>query len=125
MDATAHIQPSADELDRRSTHVAGGLLDRTLPKAEWTHEGHVLTCIALVRALGPADALATLRAAIPAYNEATGVANTSTSGYHDTITVYYVWAVDRLVRRVTTRRRSSPTVRSPATGRWRGGRATC
>ena len=28
---------------------------------------------------------------------ATGVANTPTGGYHDTITVYYVWAIDRLL----------------------------
>ena len=36
-------------------------------------------------------------AAIPPYNVSTGVANTPTGGYHDTITVYFVWAVDRLL----------------------------
>jgi hypothetical protein len=41
--------------------------------------------------------LATLRDAIPRYNESTSVANTDTSGYHDTLTVYYVWAVDQLL----------------------------
>ena len=29
--------------------------------------------------------------------EATGTANTDTGGYHDTLTVFYTWAVDRLV----------------------------
>lgn len=85
------------DIDRRAIEVASGLLDRTLPKSAWTHEGHVLACVALVRTGGPVDALATLRAAIPPYNEATGVANTATGGYHDTLTVYYVWAVHRLV----------------------------
>ncbi|HRE03322.1 MAG TPA: hypothetical protein PLV68_18640, partial [Ilumatobacteraceae bacterium] len=93
MDATL------DALDERAMQVASGLLDRSLPKAEWTHEAHVLACIALVRSLGARDALAALRAGIPPYNEATGVANTPTGGYHDTITVYYVWAVAGLVAR--------------------------
>ncbi|MCU1364485.1 MAG: hypothetical protein JWN39_124 [Ilumatobacteraceae bacterium] len=73
------------------------MLDRTLPKAEWTHEGHVLACLSIVSSMGAVRALEAIRAAIPPYNEATGVANTTTGGYHDTITVYYVWAVDRLL----------------------------
>lgn len=77
--------------------IADGLLARTLPKSRWTHEGHLLACISLVRRHGPAAALAMLRAAIPPYNESTGVANTPTGGYHDTITCYFVWAIDRLV----------------------------
>lgn len=91
------VVAGAPDLDRRASEVAAGLLDRTLPKEDWTHEGHVLACIALVRSRGPTDALVAFRAAIPPYNESTGVANTSTGGYHDTITAYYVWAVERLV----------------------------
>jgi len=89
--------PAADHLVVLADQIADGLLDRTLPKARWTHEGHLLACIALVRRHGAADALRFLRGAIPLYNEATGVANTLDSGYHDTITVYFVWAIDRLL----------------------------
>jgi len=88
---------SVDHLVVLADQVATRLLDRTLPKPEWTHEGHILACVSLVRRLGAADALEVLRAAIPPYNEATGVANTPTGGYHDTITVYYVWAIDVLL----------------------------
>jgi hypothetical protein len=88
---------SVDHISSLADQIASGLLDRTLPKPEWTHEGHLLACVSLVRRLGPADALEVLRAAIPPYNEATGVANTPTGGYHDTITVYFVWAVDLLL----------------------------
>ncbi|MCU1392509.1 MAG: hypothetical protein JWM34_937 [Ilumatobacteraceae bacterium] len=95
LDSTA--DRSVDPGWERAERVASGLLDRSLPKAEWTHEGHLLACLALVRRLGPAEALAVLRSAIPPYNVATGVANTPTGGYHDTITVYYVWAVGRLL----------------------------
>lgn len=88
---------SVDHLLDRADRVAAGLLERTLPKPEWTHEGHLLACMSLVRRHGAAEALRLLRGAIPPYNDSTGVANTSTGGYHDTITVYYVWAVDRLL----------------------------
>ncbi|MEM1334580.1 MAG: hypothetical protein AAGG08_14095, partial [Actinomycetota bacterium] len=37
-----------------------------------------------------------LRVAIRSYNEATGVENTATSGYHETITRYFVQAVAAL-----------------------------
>lgn len=88
---------SDDHLLERADQVAAGLLDRTLPKPEWVHDAHLLACISLVRRHGAAEALAILRRAIPPYNEATGVENTPTRGYHDTITVFYVWAIDRLL----------------------------
>jgi len=89
--------PTTDHLAGVADQIADGLLDRTLPKSRWTHEGHLLACVALVRRHGAIDALSMLRAAIPPYNESTGVSNTPTTGYHDTITVYFVWAIDRLL----------------------------
>ena len=76
--------------------VLDGVLEQTLPKPEWTHEAHVAACWAAVRRHGVDDALSLLRSGIKRYNEATGVANTPTSGYHETITRYYVAAVGRL-----------------------------
>lgn len=62
------------------------LIDRTLPKSDWTHEAHFAAAIVLlsdsrfqpVRDMPPI---------IRAYNEATGVANTDIEGYHHTITL--------------------------------------
>ncbi|MDD9368766.1 MAG: hypothetical protein PV358_01490 [Acidimicrobiales bacterium] len=65
-----------------------------LPKPQWTHEAHLVVCRATLQRLGPAGALAHLRRAIRAYNESTGGANTDTDGYHETLTAYYVGAVD-------------------------------
>ncbi len=100
--------------------IASGLRQRTLARREWTHAGHLLACISLIRRHGPAEALRTLREAIPAYNTATGVANTSTSGYHDTITVYYVWIVDRLMANGSdpTAVLTDPAVARGALRRW-------
>lgn len=76
----------------RATHAA--FCDRTLPKAAWTHEAHLMVCWVELQRRSPAEALDHLRTAIRAYNEATGTPNTDMDGYHETITRYYVWAVD-------------------------------
>jgi hypothetical protein len=79
--------------------IADGLLDASLPQPEWTHAGHVAAAHALVRRLGHTGALAAFRAAVPRLNDAHGVANTDTGGYHDTITVFFIAAVADAVAR--------------------------
>ena len=55
--------------DAEIEHIGRGLLDRSLPKVQWTHADHDMPRM------------------IRAYNEATGVPNTDTSGYHETVTL--------------------------------------
>ena len=66
--------------------VARGLMTRTLPKSEWTHAAHFASACWLLRH-SQIDAMREMPGFIRAYNEATGVANTDASGYHETITV--------------------------------------
>jgi hypothetical protein len=71
-----------DEVER----IARGLIDRTLPKAQWNHRAHFAAALWL---LEHPDVLARsggMGPIIRAYNESTGVTNTGTSGYHETIT---------------------------------------
>ena len=70
--------------------IAQRLIDRTLPKIEWTHEAHLRAGLWHVLHHGPAAALELLRTRIAAYNESVGTPNTDTSGYHETITHFYV-----------------------------------
>lgn len=63
-----------------------GVLTRTLPKLEWTHAAHFAAAFWLLTR-PDRDALREMPGLIRAYNEATGVANTDSSGYHDTITL--------------------------------------
>lgn len=67
-------------------HIARGLLDRTLPKAEWTHAAHFAAAFWLLTQ-PTRDAMAEMPGLIRAYNAATGVKNSDTSGYHETITM--------------------------------------
>ena len=58
MDSPARtVDRFVDHLLDRADQVAAGLLDRTLPKPEWTHDGHLLACVSLVRQHGAVEAL--------------------------------------------------------------------
>jgi hypothetical protein len=59
---------------------------RTLPKREWTHAGHFAAALGLLALHPEVDCPRDMPDMIRAYNVATGVANTDTSGYHETIT---------------------------------------
>jgi hypothetical protein len=65
--------------------IATGVIDRTLPKAQWTHAAHFAAAI-WVLTRPDMSAARDMPRLIRAYNEATGVANTDTAGYHETIT---------------------------------------
>jgi len=73
--------------------LRSGFDSRQLPKVEWTHSAHIAVGTMYVCELGAAAALAHLRQAIPRYNESHGVQNTNSSGYHETLTRFWV---DRL-----------------------------
>jgi hypothetical protein len=67
-----------------------GFDSRTLPKGEWTHSAHIAVGAMYVCELGAEAALNHLRQAIPRYNESQGGQNTETSGYHETLTRFWV-----------------------------------
>lgn len=67
--------------------VASGVIDRTLPKGDWTHAGHFAAALWLCRYRRDLTSADEMRRLISRYNEATKTANTDTSGYHHTITM--------------------------------------
>ena len=71
------------EVDR----IAVGVIDRSLPKPEWTHAAHFAAALWLLRRRPDLIAETAMPPLIRAYNEATGVPNTDTDGYHETITL--------------------------------------
>lgn len=71
--------------DDEIARIGVGVVDRTLPKPEWTHAAHFACALWVLRHPG-LDAARDMPGLIRAYNEATGVANTDTGGYHETIT---------------------------------------
>jgi hypothetical protein len=73
--------------DAAVARVGFGLIDRSLPRAEWTHAGHFAAALWLLRHEPEAVVRRRMPPMIRAYNEATGVPNTDDGGYHETITL--------------------------------------
>lgn len=79
--------------------VGEGLLARTLPKAEWTHEAHLASCLWLLVERPDIDPERDLRAIILGYNESVGGVNDETQGYHHTITMAFLSGVREFLAR--------------------------
>ena len=66
--------------------IGEGVVDLTLPKPRWTHAAHFAAAVWLIREQPDIVPERDMPALIRAYNTATGVANTDSEGYHETIT---------------------------------------
>lgn len=85
--------------DEAVTHIGHGVVERTLPKPDWTHAAHFAACLWLLRDRPRAAVLADMPGLIAAYNEATDTPNTDTGGYHHTITVASIGAASAFLGR--------------------------
>jgi hypothetical protein len=65
---------------------------KTLPKHEWTHEAHLMIGLHMVVTHGK-NALPEMRQKLRAYNDAVGTINSETMGYHETLTVFWLWTL--------------------------------
>ncbi len=81
-----HHEPRLFADDEAIRRIGEGLLARTLPRADWTHEAHLAACAWIL--LERPDILPErdLPEIIRAYNESVGGVNSDTEGYHETIT---------------------------------------
>ncbi|MBL8669845.1 MAG: hypothetical protein JNK11_04270 [Alphaproteobacteria bacterium] len=66
-----------------------------LEPARWTHLAHLAVGAALIRRLGYLDACRAIPGRIWRLNEASGVPNSDTRGYHHTVTMAFLWGVSR------------------------------
>lgn len=78
--------------DAAIARIGAGLLNRTLPRADWTHEAHLAACVWLIRERPDIDLDARIADIISGYNAAAGGVNDDRNGYHDTITRVYLVA---------------------------------
>ena len=89
--------PFPDEA--RILEIVQGFRDRTLPQPQWTHQAHLAVGLWHVLTLGEGEAANALRTGIRRYNEAVGTPNNDQRGYHETVTMFYVWAAARHIER--------------------------
>lgn len=71
--------------------IAAQFENHTLPKEQWTHQAHIAVAFAHIEKYKNEElALQSLRQGIKGYNAAVGTANTDASGYHETLTVFWL-----------------------------------
>jgi hypothetical protein len=80
------FRPRFFNSDTEVEHLGEGLLARTLPRAEWTHEAHLAATTYLLLRRPDVDLEKELPGLIRRYNESVGGVNSDTEGYHETIT---------------------------------------
>ncbi len=65
----------------------------TLPVWAWTHEAHLIYSLSLLSRFSIENAPAEMKKRLLSYNEASGKINSDTSGYHETVTFFWLKAV--------------------------------
>jgi len=86
-------KPRLFHSDAEIVRIGEGLLARTLPRPEWTHEAHLATTTYLLTRRPDIDVDRQLPGFIRAYNESVGGVNSDSEGYHETITRVFLHGV--------------------------------
>ena len=79
--------------DAEITRIGEGLLARTVPRPDWTHEAHLAATTYLLTRRPDVDIDAELPGIIRGYNESVGGVNSDSEGYHETITRLFLHGV--------------------------------
>lgn len=83
--------------DAAVRRIGMGLLDRSLPRTDWTHEAHLAACTWLLLERPEILPERDLPGIIQAYNVAVGGVNDDTQGYHETLTQLYIRGARRFL----------------------------
>ena len=79
--------------DEAIVRIGEGLVARTLPRADWTHEAHLAATTYLLTRRPDIDLDMQLPGIIRRYNDSVGGVNDDTQGYHETITRLFLHGV--------------------------------
>jgi hypothetical protein len=70
----------------------------TLPRALWTHAAHLTVAFGYLVKFPRLEASDRLRQGIQRYNHSAGIQTTRDSGYHETLTLFWIHIVHRYIR---------------------------
>jgi hypothetical protein len=88
-----HHRPRLFRSDAEIVRIGEGLIARTLPRPDWTHEAHLAATTWLLTRRPDVDLDARLPDIICRYNVSVGGVNDDTQGYHETITRMFLRGV--------------------------------
>jgi hypothetical protein len=81
--------------DSEIKDLIAGFENCTLPRSEWTHSAHLSIAVWYLSYYQEPEAITNICEGIKKYNSAIGILNTSNSGYHETITQFWIRIVQR------------------------------
>jgi hypothetical protein len=93
-------EPRLFSTDDHVRRIGEGLLARTLPRLEWTHEAHLAATAWILLERPDIVPERDLPEIIARYNESVGGVNDETQGYHETITQLSIRAVRGALARI-------------------------
>ncbi|MFN0049308.1 MAG: hypothetical protein ACKVOU_09310 [Cytophagales bacterium] len=64
--------------------------EKTLPKTAWTHEAHLTVALWYVSNYSIEEAICRVKSGIMSYNLSLANENTGVSGYHETLTIFWM-----------------------------------
>lgn len=70
----------------------------SLDKDDWSHEAHLLAGMKMCLS-HKENAYLEMKKRVISYNEAVGTINSDSSGYHDTITMYWIWEIFKFCKK--------------------------
>ncbi|WP_196893829.1 hypothetical protein [Aureivirga marina] len=70
---------------------------KTFTKEEWTHEAHLIIGFWYCTHLSRTEVFPFLKRNIKELNEKMGNQNTDTTGYHETITLFWFWVITEYI----------------------------
>jgi len=75
----------------------------TVPREQWDHRAHLAYALVMLRRHGPVLGTFAIRDGILRYNEAQRIEQTLERGYHETLTRFYIWVVQRFIAHADAR----------------------
>jgi hypothetical protein len=75
-----------------------------VPRGEWTHRAHLCMALLYLVRYGQLTGALRIRAGILEFNAAKQIEQTPTGGYHETLTRFYIWVVQRFLDSADLRR---------------------
>lgn len=96
------FRPRTFHSDAEIERIGEGLLARSLPRAEWTHEAHLAATTYLLLKRPDVDVDRELPGIIRRYNESVGGVNSDSEGYHETITRVFLGGVHLFLEEADT-----------------------
>jgi len=72
--------------------------NKTLPKSAWTHAAHLTVGLWHVHNFNLDESICRMRSGIVSYNLAVGTENTGDSGYHETLTIFWLTVLNLFLK---------------------------